>query len=338
MKTLLYPAYDRMEMAEAPDPQPGEGELLLRVSACGICGSELEAFRNRSPRRVPPLVLGHEFCGEVVDIGRGVSNFKPGERVVSHSLIGCGECGRCLRGEVNLCARRQIFGMQRLGAFAEFVTAPEKSVVAWPDHLPAEAASLAEVLANGVHVVGLAKRLNPRKVAILGAGAIGLMTLQAFQVLTDAEIIVSEVVPERLEAATRLGAKHAVNPNHDDFQNAVLDWTNGEGADVVVDAVGLSVTKQQSLPATRPGGATVWIGTHENTMTLDTYDITLSERCVQGSYAATMAELQLSVDMLAAGKIDGLSWVKAFPLDQGVTAFNRMLAAQGDDIKGVLCP
>lgn len=338
MKTLLYPAYDRLEIAEVPDPQPGEGELLLKVSACGICGSELEAFRTRSPRRVPPLVLGHEFCGEVVDAGRGALNFKPGERVISHSLIGCGECVRCRRGEVNLCAQRQIFGMQRLGAFAEFVTAPEKSVVRWPDHLSAEAASLAEVLANGVHVARLAQRLAPRKVAIIGAGPIGLMTLQAFQVLTEAEVIVSEPIPERLEAATKLGAKYAINSDQDDLQKAVLDWTDGEGADVVVDAVGLQITKQQSLPATRPGGATIWIGTHENTVTIDSYEITLAERCVQGSYAATMAELQLSVDLLAQGKVDGLSWVKAFPLTEGVTAFRQMLAAQGDNIKGVLCP
>ncbi len=338
MKTLLYSAYDRLEIAEAPDPHPGEGELLLRVSACGICGSELEAFRNRSPRRVPPLVLGHEFCGEVMDTGRGVSNFKTGQRVVSHALIGCGECVRCRRGEMNLCAGRQVFGMQRLGAFAEFIAVPEKVAVAWPAHLPAEAASLTEVLSNGVHVVNLSKRLNPRKVVILGAGPIGLMTLQAFQALTEAEVLISEIIPERLETAIKLGAKQTINPNMDDLQNAVLDWTDGEGADVVVDAVGLSVTKQQSFPATRPGGATVWIGTHENTITLDSYDITLSERCVQGSYGATMAELQLSVDLLASGKVDGTSWIKAFPLSEGVTAFERMLAAQGDDIKAVLCP
>lgn len=338
MKTLLYPAYDRLEIAEAPDPQPGEGELLLRVSACGICGSELEAFRNRSPRRVPPLVLGHEFCGVIVDTGPGVSNFKSGQQVVSHALIGCGECVRCRRGEIHLCARRQVFGMQRLGAFAEFVTVPEKCAIPWPDHLPAEAASLTEVLANGVHVVGLSKRLNPRKVAILGAGPIGLMTLQAFQALTEAEILISEILPERLETATKLGAKLAINPHQNDLQSAVLDWTDGEGADVVVDAVGLSETKQQSLAVARPGGATVWIGTHENTVTMDSYDITLAERCVQGSYGATMAEMQLSVDLLASGKVDGSSWIKAFPLDEGVMAFERMLAAQGDDIKAVLCP
>jgi L-iditol 2-dehydrogenase len=338
MKTLLYPAYDRLEVVEMPDPQAGAGELLLRVSACGICGSELEAFRHRSPRRVPPLVLGHEFCGEVVDTGRGAHNFKTGQRVVSHSVVGCGQCVRCRRGDVNLCARRQIFGMQRQGAFAELVTAPESCVVPWPDHLAAEAASLTEVLANGVHVANLVKRLDPRKVVVIGAGPIGLMAQQAIQVLTGADVTVSDLIPERLEAATKLGAKHVINSKEENFQQAMLDWTDGEGADVVVDAVGSPATKQQSLPATRPGGATVWIGSHGNTVTLDTYDITLSERCVQGSYAATMAELQQSVDLLAAGKIDGLSWIKAFPLDEGVTAFNRMLAAEGDDIKGVLCP
>lgn len=338
MKTLLYPDYDRMEVAEVPDPQAGEGELLLRVSACGICGSELEAFRRRSPRRVPPLVLGHEFCGEVVDTGRGAANFKTGQRVVSHALVGCGECVRCRRGEINLCARRQIFGMQRLGAFAELVAVPEKCAVPWPDHLPAEAASLTEVLSNGVHVAGLVKRLDPRKVVVIGAGPIGLMTQQALQVLLGAEVVASDLIPERLEAATKLGAKHVINSKQENFQQAVLDWTDGEGADVIVDAVGAPITKQQSLSATRPGGATVWIGSHENTVAIDTYDITLAERCVQGSYAATMAELQLSVDLLASGKIDGMSWIKAFPLDEGVTAFNRMLAAEGDDIKGVLCP
>lgn len=338
MKTLLYPAYDRLEIAEVPEPQPGEGELLVRVSACGICGSELEAFRRRSPRRVPPLILGHEFCGEVVDTGRGVSNFKTGQRVVSHSLIYCGACARCKRGDVNLCVKRQIFGMQRPGAFAEYVAVPESSAVGWPDHLPAEAASLSEVLANGVHVVGLSHHLTPRKVVVIGAGPIGLMAQQAFQVLTGAEVTVSDLIPERLEAATKLGARHVINSRQDDFQKAVFDWTEGEGADVIVDAVGSPTTKQQSLPATRPGGMTVWIGSHENTVLLDTYEITLAERAVLGSYAATMPELQQSVDLLANGKIDGSSWIKAFPLSEGVTAFHQMLAAQGDDIKGVLCP
>ena len=107
MKTLFYPEYDQLEIADQTKPQPGSGEVLLRVEACGICGSELEAFKKRSPRRVPPLVMGHEFCGVVEEVGPGVATLAAGERVVSHSLFGCGECVRCMRGDSHLCAHRQ---------------------------------------------------------------------------------------------------------------------------------------------------------------------------------------------------------------------------------------
>src|ERR1044071_9967617 len=121
MKTLLYPAYDQLKIADQARPQPGAGEVLLRVEACGICGSELEAFKKRSPRRGPPLIMGHEFCGVVEEVGAGVERLARGQRVVSHSLYGCGICARCRRGDVNLCARRHLFGMHRPGGFAAYV-------------------------------------------------------------------------------------------------------------------------------------------------------------------------------------------------------------------------
>lgn len=338
MKTLLYPEYQRLEIAEQSRPRPGAGEVLLRVAACGICGSELEAFKKQSPRRVPPLVMGHEFCGVVEEIGPGVRALARGERVVSHSLFGCGQCVRCARGDTHLCARRQLFGMTRAGGFAEYVTAPEKCLVAWPEPLPAEAASLAEPLANGIHVVGLTRQLNPSSVVIIGAGPIGLLCGQAFQCLSSADTMVADLIQERLNAARRLGAKHVINSCHEDFVAAVLNLTEGEGADVVVDAVGSGLSKQQSLAATRAGGITVWIGTHENTVTLESYELTLAERRVQGSYAASMDELKVAVELLASRQVDATSWIKTFPLGEGVTAFNRMMAAAGDDIKAVLLP
>src|ERR1051325_6450696 len=158
MRSLLYSEFERLEIADQPRPQPGEGEVLLKVAACGICGSELEAFKHQSPRRIPPLIMGHEFCGIVAEAGPGAHLFAPGTRVVSHSLVHCNQCVRCARGDTHLCAQRQIFGMNRGGAFAEYVTAPERCLVAWPEPLAAEAAALAEPLANGVHIVGLARR------------------------------------------------------------------------------------------------------------------------------------------------------------------------------------
>jgi threonine dehydrogenase-like Zn-dependent dehydrogenase len=338
MKTLLYPEYERLEIAEQAKPQLVEGEVLLRVEACGICGSELEAFKKRSPRRVPPLIMGHEFCGIVEEVGAGVERLARGQRVVSHSLYGCGECARCRRGAIHLCANRQLFGMNRPGGFAEYVTAPERCLIEWPAHLSADAASLAEPLANGVHIVGLTRELAPNLVVVIGAGPIGLFCQQAFQSLTSADTLVADLLQERLDVANRLGAKQTINSRHEDFVQTVLVRTNGEGADVVVDAVGNEISKRQSLLATRPGGATVWIGTHENTVTIDSYDITLSERRVQGSYAASLEELKTAVELLASGQVDGSSWIKRFALSEGVEAFQRMMAAQGDDIKAVLLP
>lgn len=338
MKALLYPAYQQLEVADQPRPQPGEGEVLLRVAACGICGSELEAFKHQSPRRVPPLVMGHEFCGTVEEVGPEVRSFAAGQRVVSHSLVHCGECVRCARGDTHLCASRQIFGMNRGGAFAEYVVAPERCLVDWPEPLAAASAALAEPLANGVHIVGLARPFNPNLVVIIGAGPIGLLCQQAFQSLTSADTVVADLIPERLNVASRSGVKRVINSREEDFVAEVRALTGGEGADVVVDAVGTGLSKKQSLAATRAGGGAIWIGTHENTVTLDTYEITLAERTVQGSYDATMDELKVAVDLLASGKADPTGWIKPFPLSEGVEAFQRMMAAQGDDIKAVILP
>lgn len=338
MKTLLYPEYERLEVTDRPAPEPARGEVRVRVAACGICGSELEAFRNRSPRRVPPLILGHEFCGVIDAVAPDVEIWAPGQRVVSHSLVACGTCVRCARGDTHLCAQRQIFGMHRPGAFAELVCAPAGALVAWPASLAAAAASLAEPLANGIHVVGLARRVSPALVAVVGAGPLGLLCLQAFRRLTAADVLMVDRVPERLETARRLGATHVVHSGEEDVVARIASLTGGEGADVVVDAAGAAWTKANSVKATRAGGMTVWLGLHENTIPFDSFDVTLGERTIQGSYCASLEELELAVDLLARGRIDGSSWIKTFPLDEGVQAFERMLKPAGDDIKAVLVP
>jgi threonine dehydrogenase-like Zn-dependent dehydrogenase len=338
MKTLLYPEYERLEVTDQPAPEPARGEVRLRVAACGICGSELEAFRNRSPRRVPPLILGHEFCGVVESVAPDVEVWAPGQRVVSHSLVACGTCVRCARGDTHLCAQRQIFGMHRPGAFAEMVCAPAKSLVAWPGTLAPEAASTAEPLANGIHVVGLARRIAPSLVVVVGAGPLGLLAQQAFRKLTAADVVMVDRVPERLETAKRLGAKEVIHSGEEDVVARITGMTGGEGADVVVDAAGAAWTKANSVRATRAGGMTVWLGLHENTIPFDSFDVTLGERTIQGSYCASIEELELAVDMLARGRVDGSSWVKTFSLDDGVKAFERMLKPAGDDIKAVILP
>lgn len=338
MRVLHYPAFDRLEIRDLDVAPLAPDEVRLRVAACGICGSELESFRNHSPRRQPPLVMGHEFCGTVVEAGADVLEWREGDRVVSHSIIHCGRCARCERGETHLCPRRHVFGMQRPGAFAEFVNVPVRCLIPWPEGLPAEAAALAEPLANGVHVAHLTRRLPVETALVIGAGPIGLFCQQALQVLRGARVIVADLSPERLALAKRLGAVQTIDPRNEDVAKVVAAATRGEGADVTVDAVGAAVTKRTSLDALRAGGMSVWIGLHENEMTLDSYAITLPEKLVSGSYAATMDELRLAVDLMATGRVDALSWVQRIALEDGVDAFHRMLVAKGTDIKAVLEP
>ena len=339
MKTLLYPAWDKIEVSDQPKPSPAKGEVLLRVAACGLCGSELEAFKNHSPRRTPPLILGHEFCGVIEQLGEGVGGaFRVGQKAVSNSLVACGECIRCRRGDTHLCGKRQIFGMNRPGAFAEFVSVPADCLIPWPQNLPAEAACLAEPLANGVHVAEMIAPMKPRTVLVFGAGPIGLMCQGAIQAMLGAEVIVTDLNEDRLNVAREHGAKETISGRSRDVVKVVQEMTHGEGADVVVDAVGASTTKQQSIAAARPGGAAVWIGLHENPITINSFEITLPEKQVLGSYASSMQQMRQALDLMSSGQVETNSWVERFPIERGVEAFGRMLKPNGRDIKAVIVP
>ena len=338
MRALFYPEWVRLEVCERLLPSLLDHEVRLAVAACGICGSELESVKNRSPRRAPPLIMGHEFCGTIVEVGKAAESFDIGQKVISHSVVACGVCHPCRRRNAHLCEKRQIFGMHRLGAFAEFVNVPATALIPWPEPLPAAAACLAEPLANGVHVVNLVKSRRPQIVCILGAGPIGLMCQQATQVLLGAKTIVSDFIPERLAVAQRLGAHTTVNARQVELIAIIQEITDNEGVDVVIDAVGAEATKRQALEIVRPGGAVVWIGLHENSIAFDSYQVTLPEVVIYGSYAATVTELQEAVELMVDEQVEVQSWVQAFSLEDGVAAFNRMLAAQGEDLKAVLFP
>lgn len=325
-------------MRDEPRPQEIAGEVLMQVAACGLCGSELESFKNRSPRRAPPLIMGHEFCGTVESVGSGGDPGLISRRFVSNSVVSCGTCVRCRRKDTHLCKERQIFGMHRPGAFAEFVRVPVSCLIPWPDGLPAQAACLAEPLANGVHVVNLTRHLPVQTVLVIGAGPIGLMCQQAQQALRGARTMVCDLSTGRLNVARQLGAEHTVCTRTEDVVAAALAWTEGEGVDLVIDAAGSAITKRLSLAALRPGGAAVWIGLHGNAIDLESYGITLPEKQILGTYAAKLDELAEALQLMVTGRVDVLSWTEAIPLDQAIPAFHRMLDAGDRDLKAVFVP
>ncbi|ANH81226.1 hypothetical protein A8C56_09735 [Niabella ginsenosidivorans] len=336
MKTLFYPKHDLLEITDQQVPYMAKNEVLIKVAACGICGSELETFKSHSSRRVPPLIMGHEFSGVIVDVGESVADWKKGDRVVSNAIVPCGHCELCTSGKTNLCQNRQVFGMQRNGAFAEYVNVPAHCLIPLPEMVPFHAACLAEPLANGVHLVKLSKHIPVNNMLIIGAGPIGLMALQAFRSMRQVHVFVADLLEDRLSIAQKLGASGVINPSRQELVATLSEMSGGASIDLVVDAVGSAQTNQYGLKVLKPGGVLLMIGLHQNSKSLESYDLVLAEKQAVGSYAATQEDMRDAVSLIASGKVDMTSWINYYNLENGITAFYDMMEAKGSHIKSVL--
>jgi L-iditol 2-dehydrogenase len=339
MKALFYPAWDRLEMRDLAAPVPKRGEVVLQVLAVGICGSELHGFKIHAPRRTPPLVLGHEFSGEVLAIGEGVTGWRPGDRVAVNSTISCGVCDACVDGDPHVCPTAEVFGTKRPGAFAEQVAVPVSTLLPLPQDVTPVQASLMEPLGNGVHAWSMIRRRFPETVVIFGAGAIGLFTLQVARAGGAGRLAVVDVSPARLAVARQLGAERTVNVRSEDVLAALQEFTRRRGADVAIDAVGAASTRDLALKAIRKGCECVWLGLHDDATTVGGLDIVLGEKTVYGSFAVRPRDLHAALDLLGAGKIILDPWVRTFPLTAGIDVFMQLVTAPPDDyIKAVLLP
>jgi len=336
MLSLYYPEFEKLTLSDQPIPEIENDEVLVKVAACGICGSELESFAHKSERRKPPRIMGHEFSGTIVRVGNQVKRFTVGMRVVSNSVVSCGSCVRCKRGQTNLCENRQVFGMHRNGAFAEYVNVPERCLIPMQDEVDFKSSCLSEPLANGVHMTQLCAGVEIDKVLVFGAGPIGLMAQQAFQAMKQAEVIVTDIKDERLVVAKKLGAGRVVNSANENLEEIISDLTSGEGISVVVDAVGMEATNRLGLKLLCPGGTLIMIGLHANSAPFLSYDIILTEKRILGSYAATQQDMEISLDLITKKKVDVTSWVDYYPLSDGVNAFKGLLAADNKRIKTVI--
>lgn len=310
MRALVFTRPSTVELLDVPTPEPAGGEVLVEVAAVGICGSELHGIRSSDFRR-PPLVMGHEFAGTTGD----------GRRVTANPLISCGACDRCLAGDDHLCRFRAIVGIHRPGAFAEYVAVPEASLHPLADTMTFEAAALIEPLANAVHAVNLAAPAAGSRIAVLGAGTIGLMSLLVARGVSD-DVTVCDLAPERLAMARELGATR-VGPELD-----------GE-FDLVVDAVGAASTHGISVDRLRPGGTAVWLGLLSAEAGFDGQQIVREEKRVIGSYCYTGAEFGDAVKLAAELPMD---WATAFPLEQGEVIFGELMAGRHDVVKALLRP
>jgi threonine dehydrogenase-like Zn-dependent dehydrogenase len=335
MKALVWTAPNEIELLELPIPEPRANEALVKVKWCGICGSEVESFLSARRRR-PPLIMGHEFSGVVEAVGEGINDLSVGESVVINPLMPCGQCYFCLNGQSNICPKRKLISMHRPGGFAEYVCVPRRCLHKLPEGLPQRDAVLVEPLANVIHAFRRAGRFMVDVLVIIGAGTIGLLSLQVAKLIYNAKVIVVEPVEVRRRVALQLGADLAVSPKEDDVVKLVNEITEGKGASVCIDAVGKSEARALSCKVLSPNGVSLWVGLHEFDSSIDGVDIVTNEKNIIGSYAYTDDDFKASIRLLCAGRICTDGWVSETPLEDGKDIFMKLVSGAEGLIKVLL--
>ena len=338
MKALVYRGPGEMPLEDRPDPVPGPGQVVVAIRASGICGSDVHGFTGATGRRRVGVVMGHEAAGEVVELGPGVSSARIGDRVVLRSILPCGRCDRCRHGQTNICEDRQGLGMHLDGAYAERVLVPEGMLLPLPETLSYEDGALVEPLAVAMHAVNITPFELMDFVVIVGAGAIGLLTLLAARQRGAGSIIVTDRDPHRLGVARMLGADQAIDVGAGDPIDAIAAATNGRGADAVFEAVGIAATVAQSVAAARPGGQVTWIGNSAPEVALPMQQLVTRELTIRGAYGF-VDEFEQAADALASGWIDARPLIECVaPLEDGPDLFRQLAAGSLSAVKVVLAP
>jgi L-iditol 2-dehydrogenase len=342
MKALLLSKYRQLEMAEVPTPAAGAGEVLIRVGACGICGSDVHGYDGSSGRRIPPIVMGHEAAGRIAAVGAGVTGLAQGDRVTFDSTIYCGACGYCKRGEVNLCDHRQVLGVScgdysRAGAFAEFVAVPARVVYKLPESISFAEAAMLEAVAVAIHAVSLVKVTEESTALVVGAGTIGVLILQALRAAGCKRVFVSDVDATRLKLAKELGAADVLSAERDTVAQ-ILRRTGGVGVDVAMEAVGRNETVNAAIASVRKGGTVVLVGNISPETTLPLQKVVTRQIRLQGS-CASAGEYPQAIELMARGAIRVKPLITAIaPLAEGPQWFERLYAHEPNLLKVVLTP
>jgi L-iditol 2-dehydrogenase len=341
MKALLLSQYRKLELADVAVPEPGAGEVLIRVAACGICGSDVHGYDGSSGRRIPPIVMGHEAAGTITAVGIDVSGFSKGDRVTFDSTVYCGQCMYCRRGEINLCDRREVLGVscgdyRRAGAFAEFVAVPARIVHRLPENLSFTEAALLEAVSVALHAVTLVPVRQTDTALVVGAGTIGLLLQQALRVAGCSRIFVSDVDSSRLKLSEQLGATATFSSK--DLAKHIPTHTGGIGVDIAVEAVGRTETVHAAIDSVRKGGSVVLVGNISPEVSLPLQKVVSRQIRLQGS-CASAGEYPRAIELLSSGAIRVKPLISATaPLSDGPQWFDRLHAGEPNLMKVVLTP
>ena len=328
MKALVYTGTRETEYREEPDPQAAADEAIVQIEAVGICGSDMHAWHGHDPRRVPPLILGHEACGRVL------TGKKSGTHVILNPLITCGTCQYCLEGRANLCTERDLIGMVRPGAFAEQIAIPEKNLIPVPPGLDPAHAALTEPCATSWHALKLAEKNSWRplpdcKALVMGGGSVGLLGALVLRSWGVEKLQVAETNPLRRQSVAEAGLE-VFDPLASPPSEATYD--------IILDVVGATATRKSSVAAIAPGGIIVHVGLQDWAGDFDARRLTLSEVTFIGTYTYSETDLKESLEALADGHLGSLNWIEKRPLSDGGEAFHDLSGGRSAAAKIVLLP
>ena len=343
MKALLLEQYMQLGYQEVPEPAISADDVLIRVKACGICGSDVHGLDGSTGRRIPPIVMGHEAAGVIEEVGANVKGWAAGDRVTFDSTVSCGQCYFCARGEINLCDNRQVLGVscgefRRHGAFAELVSVPARILYRLPDSLGFAEAAMIEAVSIAVHAVNITPKSLGDTAVVVGSGMIGLLTIQAAKAAGFARVFAVDLDDDKLAVALRLGADAAFNPKTVDVPKAIYELTNGRGADVALEAVGAAAPIKTAIMSVKKGGTVTLIGNIAPNIELPLQAVVTRQIRLQGSCASS-GEYPACIELLASGaiKVDEIISARV-PLADGADWFKRLYAHEPNLMKVILEP
>ncbi len=344
MRALVLNEYKKLDLQEVQQPEIGADDILIRVRSCGICGSDVHGYDGSSGRRIPPVIMGHEASGEIASVGASVRCLAPGEPVTFDSMISCRRCLFCREGRPNLCEDRRVLGVscgdyRRHGAFAEYVAVPQHIVFRVPAGVSFDEAAMVEPVSVAVHAVSRAAPSLGDSAVVIGAGMIGLLTIQALRSAGCGRIMAVDLAAERLDLARQLGADETIRAGEArNVPEAVREMTHGLGADLAMEAVGADATVAMSIDSVRKGGRVVLIGNIAPTVSFGLQSVVTREIDVLGSCASSN-DYPACLDLMKRGSIRVRPMLSATaPLDRGQEMFDRLYAREPGLTKVILQP
>ncbi|MBI9108821.1 MAG: alcohol dehydrogenase catalytic domain-containing protein [Spirochaetales bacterium] len=336
MKALVWTAADKSEIQDISKPEIADDEVLLKVKATGVCGTDLTIYKGYFPahRAIPPMALGHEMSGEVAETGSAVEGYRKGDRVVADPLISCGHCYNCMRGLRHICTSLALFGVDSHGSFAEYVKVKADKLYPIPEGLSYKQAAVFEPLAVAVHAVRRSRLATGDTVLVVGGGPIGILIAITAQSAGARQVIVSEIQEFRLNILRELGFT-VVNPMETGLEEITRNHFEGIGPEVVFEVTGTAGGFQQAIDIASYRGRIIEVGVPKGEQKMDIRKGNFGELEIIGSRVYEPVDIKTALKMLSEGRFDWDKLIKTFPLDAGPSVLKELSSGKSTVMKAI---